>query len=161
MKRSGILLTGLLVALMVGSAVWAQNPHFLTVTATLEEDGSLRVCFKEAGLGNNQNINYEATAEAAATYQCVNNGGNCPNAANKRKVTAPVSASGTFTSGQNGQISQCLVLEPPAVEPFCPGGQEEVLAELAYKSIKITDTTNNVSKKAKPGSVSVTLFVCP
>ncbi len=100
-------------------------------------------------------------AESTATYRCVNNGGNCPQAVNKRKVSGPVSAGGTFTSGQNGQLSQCLVLEPPPVEPCCPGGQEEVLAMLAYKSIKITDLTNNRSKNAKPGSVSVTLFVCP
>lgn len=133
-----------------------------TVTATLLEDGSLRVCFKEAGLGNYQNINYEVSATASATSQCLNTAGKCPQAANRRKVTGEVSAKATFTSGQNGQISQCLTIQgPPEVDPFCPGGQTGTLAQVIYSGMTITDQTNGITANARPATLSQTLFVCP
>lgn len=75
MTRLEIFLAGLLAALLLPGVAWAQNPHFLTATAALQEDGRLKFCFKEAGLGNE--------AVATATYRCVNNGGNCPQAPTK------------------------------------------------------------------------------
>ncbi|MCL6621968.1 MAG: hypothetical protein K6T55_07665 [Syntrophobacterales bacterium] len=164
MKARYLLIMVLAGALLgVAGIAWTGKPHFVgTVTATLLEDGSLRVCFKEAGLGNNQNIDYKVSATASATYQCVNNAGNCPQAANKRKVTGEVSAEATFNSGQNGQISQCLTIQgPPEVDPFCPGGQTETLAQVTYSGITITDQTNNITANARPATLSQTLFVCP
>jgi hypothetical protein len=163
MKVRYLLIMVLGAALLGAAAIaWTGNPHFVgPVTATLLEDGSLRVCFKEAGLGNNQNITYEASATASATYQCVNNAGNCPQAANKRRVTGEVSAEATFNSGRNGQISQCLIIAPPEVDPFCPPGQTETLAQVTYSGIKITDQTNGITANAKPATLSQTLFVCP
>jgi hypothetical protein len=82
-----------------------ETTHFVgRCTATLEANGDLTVTWKEAGLGDNQLIDYLASADGTATYVCVNNGGECPNAANKITVSGPVSAKGTFSSGQNGQI---------------------------------------------------------
>ncbi|WER47989.1 hypothetical protein CupriaWKF_24595 [Cupriavidus sp. WKF15] len=142
---------------------WAQSPHFVgKVSATLQEDGDLQVCFKEAGLGNNLNINYEATADGTATYVCTNNGGQCPDASNKITTNGPVSKTGTFNSGQNGSISQCLVVSPPSAGSFtCPGGQTLTLSQVSYSDIVITDTSNGVSKDATPSTISATVFRCP
>ena len=143
---------------------WAANPHFVgRVTAELLDNNDLQVCWKEAGLGNNQLIEYEASANATATFHCVNNGGQCPNAANKQDVSGPVSATGAFASGKNGQITQCLTIDAAQLTPddFCPSGQTETLTDISYTNIQITDLTNNVTKAATPSSLSATPFVCP
>lgn len=159
------LLTIVASAALVCTAgvVWAANPHFVgKVTATLLSNNNVQVCWKEAGLGNNQNIDYTASADATATFVCVNNGGQCPNAANKSTVSGPVSATGTFNSGQNGQITQCLTINPPGPGAFsCPSGQTLTLSEVSYSNIEISDDTNNIQKTATPPSFSVTPFTCP
>jgi len=66
-----------------GGVTQATSPHFVgKVTATLVGNNVV-VSWKEAGLGDNQNIDYVASADATATFHCVNNGGNCPNATTK------------------------------------------------------------------------------
>nr|WP_294841206.1 hypothetical protein [uncultured Methylotenera sp.] len=129
------------------------NPHFIgPVTAKFAtgnaNPGSVDVCWKEAGVGNNQSINYLASAgSATATYVCVNNGGNCPAAANKVNISGPVSKSGSFSSAKNGAINACLRVEPPSGDALdCPGGQELGLSEVSYSDIGVKDTTNNIEK---------------
>jgi hypothetical protein len=157
-----ILASFILVSLAI-TAVWAQNPHFVgTPSATLSGNNA-NVCFKEAGLGTNELVTYVASANATATFVCVNGGGQCPNAANKTTVSGPVSATGTFSSGKNGSISQCLQLEPPSAGSFsCPSGQTLTLADVSYSDISIEDTTTPVGPVAtKPSSLSETVFTCP
>jgi hypothetical protein len=135
------------LSLFFSVAVRADSPHFIDNQTHVHPDGiNLEVCFKEAGLGDNQLINYEASAEAAATYACINGGGNHPKARNKETVEGPVEASDTFDSGQNGQIIQCLTLMPPSAGDFsCPNGQTLVLACVEYSNVMITDTTNGIT----------------
>jgi hypothetical protein len=129
-----------------GSAALAVSPHFISANAQLSGT-NLTVSFKEAGLGNNQNINYTANATATATYVCVNNGGGNPSAANKTTITAPVSKSGTFNSGKNGNIVGSLTIEPPGPGSFtCPPGQTRALASVTYSNVDITDVTNNLTE---------------
>src|SRR4029453_10488901 len=114
MKRISIL-TLAVVALssFMAITVWAASPHFLRCSASgVNDDGTLNVCFKIAGLGDNQTLDVTASAHADAVYACKNNGQKCPNAANKVNVQADVSATGTFTSGKNGQITACLTVDP-------------------------------------------------
>ena len=92
----------LVVMLAMAAAATAQNEHFIRASGNLNNDGSLTVSFKEAGLGTNQLINYALTADATATYVCVNRGGANPSAQNKTTVSGPVIATGTFSSGKNG-----------------------------------------------------------
>jgi hypothetical protein len=143
----------------------AANPHFVgKVTSTLNtESGTVQVCFKEAGLGSNQSISYVASANATATYVCRNAGGNCPNAANKRTVSGPVSSMGTFSSGQNGQITECLTINPPDPGTFaCPPGQQLVVASISYSRLSITDTTTPVGPvAATPPAQSIGGSECP
>src|SRR5215217_740450 len=120
MRRVGIIavLSMLLVA-FAASAALAQNEHFVRASGSLNANGSLTVSFKEAGLGTNQLIDYTLTADATATYVCVNRGGANPSAQNKTTVSGPVSASGTFSSGKNGQVTASLTVEPPFEDIGC------------------------------------------
>jgi len=130
---------------LVSTAAYAVSPHFVRASGTLNSDGSLTVSFKEAGLGTNQNIDYTLTADATATYVCVNRGGANPSAQNKTTVAGPVSASGTFNSGKNGQVTASLTVSPPPSDISCPPGQSLELAFVSYTNVTLTDTTNNVS----------------
>lgn len=161
MRQVATVLFLLVLVATPTSVVFAENPHFVgKVTATLD-GANVVVSWKEAGLGDNLLINYTASASATADYVCVNNGGQCPNAANKEQVQGPVTASGTFPSGKNGEVTASLTILPPPATPFCPSGQTQVLADVSYMTIQITDTTNSVTASATPSSLSATLFVCP
>jgi hypothetical protein len=151
---------GLILMFLIGaSPLLAQSPHFVSASAAgPDSDGDLRVSFKEAGLGSNVLINYLASANATATYACINRGGHNPQASNKQTFAGPVGTPGTFSSGRNGSINQSLTISPPAPDNFsCPGGQELVLADVTYTNVTITDTTNNVSATI-PGTFSRTFF---
>ena len=140
--------------------VLAQSPHFIRSSASLDNDGSLVVSWKEAGLGANALITYTASADATASYACVNHGGQCPQAANKEDVAGPVSATGIFSSGKNGQITASLTVEPPPTTLVCPGNQVVELAAVSYTNIALSDDTNGISA-AVPASLAATFFVCP
>lgn len=146
LKLSAMLVAALLTLALSVSAAFAESPHFINASARLS-GANLVVSFKEAGLGNNQLINYVASADATAVYVCVNNGGGNPSAKNKTTVSGPVSASGTFSSGKNGTISQSLTINPPSAGSFsCPSGQDLELASVSYTNVAISDTTNGVTE---------------
>lgn len=149
-----------LAAALVAPQAMAQNPHFVGKTrATLNEDGSLTVSWKEAGLGNNQLIDYSAGATDAFIIEgCMNGGGNFPNADNKGEFAGPATASGTFASGKNGQITASLTAQPPETGLVCPGGQTKVVCFVSYSNIQVTDETNLVTDLATPSSLSATFY---
>jgi hypothetical protein len=156
MRRFAIaaLLAMLMLVLSV-SAAFAASPHFISASASFQGTGpNLNVSFKESGLGNNALITYVASADGTAVYACINGGGNHPKASNKETVNGPVSATGTFSSGKNGTISQTLTLSPPSAGDFtCPSGQKLVLAFVSYTNVSIADTTNGVTESI-PGTFS-------
>jgi hypothetical protein len=148
----------------ITTLAFAQSPHFVTATETLQTDGDLALKFKEAGLGNTAlTTSYVASANASATCTCVSKSGNCPNAANKVTFSSEVSQDGTF-SVKNGSVSATLVIEIPAcpssASPTCGGGQKLVLSEISYTDISLTDTTNNVSANVPTTQGPVTFFTC-
>jgi hypothetical protein len=121
-------------------AVHAQNAHFIRASASgPDADGNVLVSFKIAGLGDTVTTTVTATADATAIYACRNRGQKCPNAANKQEVTQPVSASGQFTSGKNGSISNNLTLTPPQPTLSCPNGQELVLVSVTYSNVRLSE----------------------
>ena len=139
-----IALLALLIAGLVPTTASAASPHFINSSASLQ-GVNLQIQWKEAGLGNNVTVHYVASANASATYACINNGGHNPSAANKQTFSGPVSASGDFSSGQNGQITgQSIVGPPPATGFSCPGGQHLVLAKVTYTGISLQDTSNGI-----------------
>src|SRR6266498_5096390 len=141
MKKLSIL-TLSMVALVgfMATTLWATSPHFLRCAASgVNPDGSLDVSFTIAGLGDNQTLTVTASAHADAIYGCLNHGQQCPNAANKVEVQADVSATGTFTSGKNGQIAACLGVDPPPTSLTCPNGQELVLVSVTYTNVSVSE----------------------
>lgn len=133
---------------VVAAALPAQavSPHFVNASAHLSGT-NLVVSFKEAGLGTNQLINYTASADSTVTYVCVNKGGANPSASNKTTISGPVSASGTFSSGKNGNVTASLTLNPPGPGSFsCPSGQSLQIAQVSYTNVTITDTTNGITE---------------
>jgi hypothetical protein len=153
--RVAAILAAMITTLAFAAVAQAASPHFIRASASGPNNaGQLVVSFKEAGLGDNQLITYVASADATATYACFNNGGKHPQATNKETVSGPVSATGTFSSGKNGSISQSLTLNPPSAGGFsCPLGQRLVLADVSYTNVAITDTTNGVTEGI-PGTFS-------
>jgi hypothetical protein len=160
-KKSAWICLSVLMVLVIGVIpVMAANPHFVNASASVDNSGNLVVSWKEAGLGDNLRIDYIASADATGFYACINGGGKHPQASNKEAFEGPVSGSGTFNSGKNGQISASLTVAPPAATLDCPNGQRLVLACVTYSSIALTDTTNDISADI-PGSLSRTLFAIP
>ena len=146
LRTTLVVTAALVVMLAVAVPAQAQNPHFIRSSASINDDGSLTVSWKEAGLGTNQLIDYLLTADSTATYVCVNRGGGNPSASNKTTVSGPVSATGTFSSGKNGQVTASLTAGPPSAGGFtCPPGQSLQLALVSYSNILLTDTTNDIS----------------
>ena len=137
----------------------ADSPHFIAATAKISSDGTLTCTWKEAGLGTNQLISYVCTADGTAIYACINRGGNHPNATNKETVSGPVSATGDFSSGQNGQVTGSLTISPPDTGGFsCPPGQDLVLASVSYSNIQLVDSTNNINANIAPSAFSACLL---
>ena len=143
MKRLSIITVAAtaLASLAIGVA-WAQNSHFIKCGSNtgIDGDGNYTVNFKIAGLGNNVTDQVTVTADAHAIYACRNNGQKCPNALNKQDLKGPVSASGSFTSGQNGTISNSLTLNPIPGTLNCPNGQKLILVNVSYSNVRITDS---------------------
>jgi hypothetical protein len=145
------LLCALFLIFVLSLTAFADSPHFVSASAKLSGQ-NLIVSWKEAGLGTNQLISYTANADATATYVCVNNGGGNPSAKNKTTVAGPVSATGTFSSGKNGNVTASLTLNPPGPGGFsCPSGQSLEVAEVSYTNVSITDNTNGITESI-PGT---------
>jgi hypothetical protein len=146
------------VALMLAaSPAFAAAAHFVRADATgPNDDGTLTVNFKIAGLGDTVTTTVTANADATALYACQNNGGNFPADPKKQEVSGPVSASGDFTSGKNGQITDSLTLSPPASTLDCPSGQHDVLARVSYTNVSVSEPA--AGTETIPGTFSRTFF---
>jgi hypothetical protein len=141
-----VLVLAIVIAALNVTSVMAANPHFIWASDSVTSSGQLVVAWKEAGLGNNVRVTYEATANSVATWGCINGGGKHPQAANKETVAGPVSATDEFISGKNGQITDSLTFGPiPATPDFsCPPGQKLHLLEVSYDQVELTDVTNGL-----------------
>jgi hypothetical protein len=146
--------TALATAALAVPAALAVNAHFVSASASAS-GVNLVVSFKEAGLGTNQLITYRADAQATATYVCVNKGGGNPSASNKTNVSGPVSGTGAFDSGKNGNVTASLTLSPPSPPSdfSCPKGQSQATAQVSYTDVSITDLTNGITEPI-PGTFS-------
>lgn len=147
---------------LTAQPAWASTSgaHFSSATSAVNDAGALVVNWDEAGLGN-ENVTYTLTANATATFACINGGGNHPKATNKETVKGQVSTGGSFQA-KNGRVQASLATGPLSAGGFtCPSGQTLILARAAYSTIVLTDTTNNVT--ANPPDVCrsfSTLFPC-
>jgi hypothetical protein len=142
-KALVVLLVPLTLGL-VAQAAMAASPHFISASAARSGD-NLVVQWKEAGLGDNENIDYQASATATREDSCVNKGGNIPSDPKKTTTVAQTNAAGTF-SVKNGSVNGRLTLTPPATTLSCPKGQVATLISLSYTDVSITDLTNGITE---------------
>ncbi len=157
-----VVLLPVLVLALVGLTTQSAlaGAHFFSATGSINDSGALVVSWDETGLGNGD-ITYTLTADATATYACINNGGNHPKASNKESVNGSVSTGGSFQA-KNGRVQASLTAGPLTDPSFtCPSGQTRILAQVTYTNIVLTDTSNNVT--ANPADVCrsfSSLFPC-
>jgi len=162
--KSSLLLLGLALAVATTAAL-AINvgiPKFLRAPSAQLGSPKVIVSWIEIGLGNpDGSVNYVASATAAARYQCVNRGNNCPAAANKEDVLADLSVGGTFEIDKNGRISNFLVIPAPPGTLQCPGNQRVGVVSVAFTNIRLTDTTNGISSPTNPSALTYNGPECP
>jgi hypothetical protein len=130
-KISALLLTVLLLLVLPVSAVFAGNPHFITVDVT-RDGNSLTVSGKETGLGNETQVHIEVSADAS----CINPGTKHPKAANKESL----SAAGDFPV-QNGKADFELTLTA-TFQPDCTPPMTVV-----FTNIMVCDTSHDICVK--------------
>lgn len=131
MRRFLIMLLAALAAsvFFVPTAI-AGSPHFVGTPTVTRSGDSLTVSGKEAGLGNEDQIEVQVTVQAA----CLNRGENFPEADNKEAFTA----TGTFPV-QNGKANFSLTISP-TFQPKCSPPMRVVFGD-----VTITDLTNNLT----------------
>ena len=157
LKRPAVF-AGLVI--VVGVA-FAASPHFVKGPTAALDSGNAVVSWKEAGLGTNVLIEYDASAHADVIYQCVTNSNRCPAATNKQKLDENVHAYGAFSSGKNGQITASLTITPLNSTLSCPPGQKRELVSVSYTGIRLDDLTTPLGASAVPSSLSQSGFECP
>jgi hypothetical protein len=128
----------------------------ITNTPTIYH-GGLLVEFTEVGVPRGEVV-YVITADATATYVCVNDGNNQPNAANKQGVGGPISYTQTIFSDGSGKVIAGIGVPPLGPGAFtCPPGHSVVLSDVSYTNIVLTDTTNGATFSI-PGTYSLVLL---
>jgi hypothetical protein len=120
-----------LVLGLSATAALAGSPHFVGAISITRTDNSLTVSGKEAGLGNETQVTISVTAEA----QCINPGGNHPQAGNKESF----STEGTFPV-QNGKALFSLTLTA-TFQPDCTPPMTVV-----FTNVVVADTAHGLSQ---------------
>jgi hypothetical protein len=134
-RRLLVLCTAAVTALGLAAVAWADSPHWNSYSDSISSNGYLTCSFKEVGLGTISSTSITCTADATATYYCVNGGNNHPKAANKETTTEPVSGGGNYPV-RNGQTTGDITVAPPGPGDFsCPGGQRLVLGDVSYTNV--------------------------
>lgn|SRR5678815_2245333 len=154
LSRIGLASGGAFLLLVLCATVaFADAPHFLRASASLDSAGNLVCTFKEAGLGTTSTTEaVSCSADATAVYACINGGDNHPQAANKETVSGPVSGSGEFPV-RNGQTTGSITVAPPSAGDFsCPNGQRLVLASVSYTNIVLAGSAGDTADV--PGTLS-------
>ena len=145
---------------LVSTAAMAATQFLRAPSARL---GSPKVIVEwtEIGLGRTENVDYIASATAAARYQCINRGNNCPAASNKQDVLANISVGGTFKSDKNGRISGELTIPAPPATLVCPGNQVVGVVSAVFTNLTLTDTTNKITSLTEPSALTYNAPECP
>ena len=151
-KMLAAMLAALVLAAGMATDVAAgKGPHFGKVSAGLASP-DLVVSFKEVGLRDleGEMIDYEVTADATAIYACINPGGNP--VGQPVEVSEQVGTSASFLVVKGKVDGTFPPISPPVGSLDC-SPHTEGLIEVHYDNIQIEDTTNGVTKPAKPSSI--------
>jgi hypothetical protein len=130
-----VIITGLLalgLSAVTAAPAFATSPHFTYAKVTSVTANSVTVAFKEAGLGDSLN---SVTISVSGDAQCVNPGGNDPQAGNKTAF----SVSGVF-GVSNGQATGSETLVASNISPKCSPPMV-----IAWSDLVVTDATTGDS----------------
>jgi hypothetical protein len=131
MRRFILTVLVLLAAGAIGAPVaLAGSPHFVGAVTATRTDNSLTVSGKEAGLGDEEQVNIVVTA----TAQCINKGEHHPKAENTESLST-----GENVPVQNGKAIFSLTVTA-TFKPSCSPPMT-----LAFTDVTVTDTTNGIS----------------
>jgi hypothetical protein len=135
MHRLLTLITAALLCLATASPALAGNPHFVG-TPTFAISGAsgetVTVSAKEAGLGDEAQI----IAVLSGDAQCVNPGGNEPQASNKQSFSTS-----SIVPVQNGKADYSISLTA-TFQPNCSPPMSVV-----WSNLMLTDTTNGLVQR--------------
>jgi hypothetical protein len=135
MHRLLVLITAALLCLATASPALAGNPHFVGVSVPKLSGASnetVTVSAKEAGLGDEAQI----VAVLSGDAQCVNPGGNEPQAANKQSFSTS-----SVVPVQNGKADYSISLTA-TFQPQCSPPMSVV-----WSNLVLTDTTNGLVQR--------------
>jgi uncharacterized cupredoxin-like copper-binding protein len=130
-RKLAIVGTAIATLALTVAVTAAGSPHFVgDCTKVQNADNSITVTCKEAGLGNEAQIQ----VTISATALCINGGGNHPKAVNKLDVAQ------TFDEPvQNGKANYTETLtasfQPPCDPPMT----------VQWSNVTVTDTTNGLT----------------
>jgi hypothetical protein len=140
----------------------ADNPHFISASATINSAGQLVCNFKEVGLGTTTSTEQiTCSGTATAVYQCFNNGGKHPQAGNKQTIQSSVSGTGSFPV-RNGQTTGSLTVQgtPPGPGGFsCPSGQTLYLVSIQYDNVIIKGQAGDQAGPFSTGTQTVMIKI--
>jgi hypothetical protein len=138
----------------LGERIVPANAHFVSASSSISDAGVLSATFKEAGLGNNQNIDYTLTANVDAVFGFVNNGGNVVQGVPWHAESTTL-ASTTLSSDKNGNIVGTLTGTPLTPNLAQPNGNNwRQVIDVSYTNVAVNDTTNGVSAPLADQSVN-------
>jgi hypothetical protein len=139
------------------STTTAQTAAAKTTSTASTDLPDLLYTWVEVGIGN-PDVEYTLSSFVTATFGCVNNGQNPPQAGNKMTMTQPVASGATLTADKNGRISGSVVVDTSSVTPTgfsCPPGQTLTALSATFTQNTITDLTYDVTATAPDISVQL------
>jgi hypothetical protein len=125
-----ILLAAVAMLALMAPPVAAGSPHFVGDCTKVQSGNTLTVSCKEAGLGNEDQIN----VTISATALCFNNGGKHPRAVNKADLALT-----TDEPVQNGKADYTETL----TATFTPDCSPPMT--VAFTNVTVTDNTNGLT----------------
>jgi hypothetical protein len=156
MRRLFATFAALVLTVVPLSTAFADSPHFLSASASINDAGALVCTFSEAGLGSTLETEFvSCSADATAVYACINGGDNHPKAANKETFQGPLDSGPQPFTVRNGRTNGSITVGPLSSGDFtCPNGQRLVLASVSYTNIKLTGLAGDTADV--PGTLSRT-----
>lgn len=128
-------ITAAAAVMALAAPAWAGSPHFVGTPVFTTSGPSVTVSAKEAGLGDEAQVH----VVLSGTAQCVNPGGNDPQAGNKTAFTA--AADEPAQNGQsNYEITATAVLQPACSPPMV----------IAFSDVTLADVTNGLTAVPVP-----------
>jgi hypothetical protein len=121
--------------ILAAAPAMAGSPHFVGAPTFTTSGATITVTAKEAGLGDEAQVH----VVLSGTAQCVNPGGNDPQAGNK--TTFSQAADEPVQNGKaDYQITATAVLTPACSPPMT----------IAFSGVTLTDTTNGLTATPVP-----------